>query len=201
MLLNGITLVSRRSIRVILSCIPVNKHPNEGFVRRCRILAKYENLLIEIQGAVSSCRKLMVQPATEAENGPQVVRDSPYVTPSVTFCPRLEVTSLGLIIRSAPNSPKMQSDMIYKLIYEGSPFEALRLYTVDACVIRLGSQLALVNKSQLPIMSLTFVTLKSVQVFLANYAAIRVTLVLHTGTKHAHKVVSMLYFFVRVSLK
>ena len=64
------------------------------------------------------------------------------------------------------------------------PCNSTDTLTVDTCVIGLGSQFALVNKSQLPTICLTILTLKSAQVsvLLANYPAITK----YTGTKHAH---------------
>ena len=37
----------------------------------------------------------------------------------------LEATTLGLTIPSAPNAPKIQRDMVYELIQEGSPSEVV----------------------------------------------------------------------------
>ena len=67
----------------------------------------------KIQGPISSCMKLTVQSATEAENGPLVVQTIPRIT--VLLYSLLEVNTLGLTMPSAPNAPKMQRDMIYEL--------------------------------------------------------------------------------------
>ena len=76
----------------------------------------------KIQGLVSSCRKPTVQRATEAGNRQRVVQTIPRM---YTKSYSLKATTLGLTIPSAPNAPKIQRDMIYELIQEGSPSEVV----------------------------------------------------------------------------
>ena len=76
----------------------------------------------KIQGPVSSCRKPTVQTATEAENRQRFVQTIPRM---YTKSYSLEGTTSGLTIPSAPNAPKIQQDMIYELIQEGSPSEVV----------------------------------------------------------------------------
>ena len=67
----------------------------------------------KIQGLVSSRRKPTVQPATEAENGPQVQMIPRMSYSLFSFGSKY---ALGLTIPSAPNVLKMKQDMIYELI-------------------------------------------------------------------------------------
>ncbi len=50
--------------------------------------------------------------------------DFPYYAYSLTLCHRLEINILVLTVKSAANAPKMQRDMIYKLILNGASFKA-----------------------------------------------------------------------------
>ena len=66
-----------------------------------------------IQGLVSSCRKPMVQTATEAENGQRVVQTIPRMQHKVLLSGS---NYIRFIHTECSNAPKMQRDMIYELV-------------------------------------------------------------------------------------
>ena len=111
----------------------------------------------------------------------------------------MEVNTLGLTVPSPPNVSKMRRDMNGSMNSSNKGL-LLRLHvcidTFDTCVISLGSQFVLVNKSQLDTICLINLILKSAQVsaFLANQQPELLIRVLNLPTQ----VISMLYFSVMV---